>query len=163
MFQKLGFDAFGEVFDKISLWLELEFLLHLVGLVDVVADCPFEVVFYVVVLDQSPSYLQVFVFFYVLGANIRNQGAHAVYIIGQKNAAEGFYESETKCFFVIGWGEIAEPDSQHRGCSPIKCPNILLNLGVMQYLSFSQPVLPWLQVAHRDEKNCRNMSEKEVD
>jgi len=63
--------------------------------------------------------------FLILGADIADDRAHTVYVIGHHYTAESLNENKTDGLLMIACSYVSESNSKHDVCGPIIRPNVL--------------------------------------
>jgi hypothetical protein len=160
--QVLLLELHWQVADELLLLLEVEPLPEFGVLLDVVVDLPGEFLVESVLLGQFFEDLGALALLCVLAADVLDEGADAVDVVGEDEAAEGLDEDEAQGLLVVGGHDVPEADGEHHGARPVVRPDVLLLPARLPDPLYSHPVLLRTQVHHRRQQDADYVREAKV-
>ena len=98
----------------------------------------------------------------VLKADVVEDGAHPVDVVGHDDAAEGLDEDEADGLLVIGCWEVAESNSQHNVGGPVDRPDVLLGPGDVVKAVFDEPAVVGAEAGHGSKDDTNDVGVAEV-
>lgn len=163
LFEHFLLEAVRQFLDEVFLFLQTELFLYVNRLFDIIVDAPTQLLRQIVLYDKLFEDFEVFAFFDVLRADVWDETADAVDVVGEGEAAEGFDEDEADGLLISRGDDVPEPHCQHYISSPIIRPNVPLDpRGIVNFFG-DHPINVSVKVRHRHEQYRQNMREAKVE
>ena len=102
-------------------------------------------------------------FFEILGADVGDEGADEVDVVGKHHAADGLDEDETEGLLVAGGGDVAEADGEHDVDGPVVGPDVDLVPGGGGEGAGRDPVAGGVDRGHELEQQRQEVRVAEVE
>lgn len=90
----------------------------------------------------------------VLGADVADQHANGVDVVGQAHDAEDLDDDHAESLLVVGCYDVTETYGQHDGCAPVVGPSVTLEPVGSVDAFYCLPVCLAVQAGHRREADC---------
>ena len=163
LLQVLLFEVGRQVLEEGLLLLDVEVLLDVDALLDVVADLPLELVGQVVLVGQLLERLRVLELLDVLRADVADEGADRVDVVGEAHHAHDLDEDQAERLLVVRGRDVSEANGQHDVAAPVVGPDVLLKPARVLYPDHAVPGLFFAGVRHGREQYGQNVGKDEVE
>lgn len=106
--------------------------------------------------------LVIFALLDVLGADVADEHANGVDVVGQADHAEDLDDDHAEGLLVVGGYDVSETYGQHDGRAPVVGPGVALEPVGCADAFYGLPVCLVVHAGHRREADCQDMREAEV-
>lgn len=145
------------------LFFNVELLSDVDTLLYIITDSPLQLGREAVLFTELFECLEVFASFDILGADVADESAYPVDVIGEAHDTDNFYENKAKGFLIGCRVEIAKSHRQHDVHSPVVSPDVLFKPKSILNPSKLVPVFSGVDIRHRSEEDCQYMSKAKVE
>jgi len=102
-------------------------------------------------------------FLLILHANIGDESAHTINIVGQNDTTDCLYEDHQTSFLIACRNNVSKANRKHNGCAPIIRPNVLLIPFRILYAFINQPIFLFVHIRNTKQHNWKKMGIEKVE